>query len=191
MATNAKLLLGLIALAQLASPAASIAAAAPARCAIYAHLSDPDPRGTNVRAGPSASAAVVMRLPHSVKMDGDDYVPEVTIVGFSQGWAQVRDAKFADYGSGADRLLFKGPGWIAGSLLSATLNHMEIRSAPNESAPVVARLMGEDWGPDSVQVLAIEDCIGDYAKVRAKLPGGRQVTGWADGLCSNQVTTCP
>ena len=190
MGMTGKLLLGLTAAAQLT--AASVPAqAAPRACEIHAYLRDPDSAGTNVRAGPSRDAAVVKRLPHSARMDGDDYVPEVTIVGFTQGWAQVKDAKFADYGSGADRMLFKGPGWIAGGLLSATLNHMEIRTAPNESAPVVARLMGEDWGPDSVQVLAIEDCTGYFAKVRAKLPGGRLITGWADGLCSNQVTTCP
>ena len=166
-----------------------VAQAAAARCDIRAYLADPDPAGTNIRSAPSATSAVVARLPR-VQPGDDDFAPEVAITGFTDGWAQVSQAVFADYGEG-EQVLFSGRGWIWGGLLSTTLNRMHIRTAPSENASVVARLMGDDWGPDSALVTAIEDCRGNFAKVTARLPGGRVVKGWTDGVCSNQVTTCP
>lgn len=171
--------------------AGTAAGAATPACEIYAYVGDSDPAGPNVRAAPTPGAAVLKRLPHRAKDDVEDIAPELEITRFQNGWAQVRDVFFGDYGSGRDQPLFKGPGWISGKLLSATLNRIELRSAPRDDAPVVARLLGDDWGPDSVLVTAIEDCLGTYAKIRGRLPNGNEVSGWADGLCSNQVTTCP
>jgi hypothetical protein len=176
-------------LAPLSLMSAPLVAAVPA-CRIHAYLADPDPAGTNVRGGPSRAAPVFQRLPHGQRGD-PDLAPEVTITGFRDGWAEVSEAIFADYGSGPETRLFSGRGWIAGGLLSATLNRPYIRTRPDARAPIVAHLLGEDWGPDSVLVTAIDDCLGVYAKVTATLPNGAIVRGWTDGLCSNQVTTCP
>jgi hypothetical protein len=165
------------------------AQAAEASCEIQAYLADPDTAGTNVRSTPSARSAVVARLPH-VRPGEDGFTPEVTISGFSNGWAEIRQAIFADYGDG-EQSLFAGRGWIWGGLLSATLNHVQLRAAPSEDARVVVRLSGADWGPDSALVTAIEDCRGPFVHVTARLPDGRVVKGWTDGACGNQATTCP
>ncbi len=94
-----------------------------AGCALHARVADPDTAGTNVRAGPSPRAPIVAHLPHERALAADSVVPELDIVDFRDGWAQVRRIRFADYGEG-ETILFAGTGWISGRLLSASLASM-------------------------------------------------------------------
>lgn len=181
---------GLVRTALIASLLLPTAAQAGPACNIQAYTADPDPAGTNVRAGPSKTAPVVVRLPQGTKGD-PQFTPEVVVAEFRDGWAWISRATLVDYDAGTDKVLFRGQGWISGKLLSTALNRPGLHARPDDASPEIVRLMGEDWGADSVQVLSIEDCLGDFVKVVAKLPDGRIFTGWADGVCSNQVTTCP
>lgn len=165
------------------------APAASQSCDIPAWIADRDPAGTNLRAGPSPSARLLQRLPGIKAWRDENFAPEVEISGFSNGWASVRRVYFADYGEGV-RELFRGQGWISGRLLSASLSGAQLHAAPRSDSPVLARFAGEDLSPDAIEVMGIEDCQGDFAKVRVKLPNGATMSGWTRQPCSNQATTC-
>jgi hypothetical protein len=175
-------------IAALAASAGSPAVAA-GSCDIPAWVADRDPKGTNVRVAPSASADVLKRLPAVSAWPDENFAPEVEISGFSNGWAAVRRVYFADYGDGAKEL-FRGKGWISGRLLAASLSGVSLHAAPRSDAPILARFAGEDLSPDAIEVLGIDDCQGDFAKVRVKLPNGSMMSGWTRQPCSNQATTC-
>jgi hypothetical protein len=83
-----------------------------------------------------------------------------------------------------------GRGWISGRLAGATLVSERLRGAPRLDAPIVARMSGENWGPDSVAVKAIHACAGRYVEVTGVPIGGKAVRGWSYSPCSNQLTTC-
>lgn len=167
-----------------ARPACAQPPSAPTSCSVSAHLSDPDPAGTNVRAGPSATARVVAHIPHERAEGGDSFAPELEIVGFARGWAKVRAVRFADYGEG-ETLLFDGPGWISGRLLSSTLTRMPVLRRPVGSADAAGAA-----APDTAVIQSIDDCLGPFAHVVVRLASGRRVVGWTRGLCANQATTC-
>lgn len=154
-----------------------------AGCLIAAHLADPDPAGTNVRAGPSPNAPIVAHLPQHRSIGDDTVAPEVEIVGFVNGWAKVRRVRFADYGAG-ETVLLEGQGWISGKLLSGTLQ-AGLRAGPaSASAPLAIA------DPEEAVVEAIDDCSGQFAHVTVRLGDGRRISGWTNRLCANQVTTC-
>lgn len=154
-----------------------------AGCSIAAHLADPDPAGTNVRAGPSQNAPILAHLPQHRSIGGDAVAPEVAIVGFDHGWAKVRRIRFADYGDG-ETILLEGSGYISGKLLSGTLQ-AGLRAGPDGSSALLA--IAE---PEATVVEAIDDCSGQFAHVSVRLEDGRRVSGWTIRLCANQVTTC-
>jgi len=159
-----------------------------ARCNLEAYVADRDPAGTNIRSEPNAGSRVLARLSH-LEEQGEDYGAQVTILEIRDGWARIDRAWFADYGSGG-RTLFQGRGWIATSLLGFTINTDALKAAPSPKAPIVFAMTGHGWGPDSVTVSRIFDCSGSFARLAVRTPDGRHGTGWANGLCGNQVTTC-
>lgn len=166
-----------------------------AKCTAHGYLNDKDPKGTNVRAGPSAKAAVIGRLPPPTKMqDGDEIVAvEVEIAGAKDGWLLIRKA---------DRGSFKGTGWVFGGLMSGTLGGSQLLASPSDSANVVASLQytGDTGvGPDSFEVLQVHGCQGAYVDVTIRLapsltpyPGlpPQPMRGWVRKMCSTQLTTC-
>ncbi len=155
-----------------------------AACLLHADVADPDPAGTNIRSGPSPTAPILARLPHARAMGGDSVAPELDVIGFEHGWAQVRRVHFADYGQG-ETMLFAGSGWIAGRLLSAQLVGM-----PVATAAAVRTSAAASPGVDGAVITAIDDCDGRLAHVVARLADGRRIEGWTGDLCANQVTTC-
>lgn len=165
--------------------------AAGSLCSFTAHAWDPDPSGTNVRAEPNASAPILAVLPQEVGEEEAAFSPEFDVVGFSKGWFLIENVAVDQYGDGPARVIFDGPGWISARLVAFTINDASVRSAPDESADVVAELLGGDWGPESVIVQAVHDCHGPFAEVTLETPDGDNYRGWVTGLCGNQVTTCP
>ena len=159
------------------------------RCTLQAYVSDNDPGGTNVRAAPDAGSRVVARLYRHAE-EGEDYGAQISIVEMRDGWARIDRAWFADYGSGG-KALFKGSGWVSARLIGIAANANALRNAPATDAPVILKLTGKGWGPDSVAISQLIDCRGDFAKIAVRTPDGHQATGWADHMCGNQVTTCP
>lgn len=185
-----------LALSALPVRAAQLDTAGASRCSTHAYLNDPDPKGTNVRAAPSAKAPVVGRLPPRAPMEdapSEIVGVEFEIVGSKDGWLLVRDP---------DRGAFKGPGWIFGGLVSGTLGGAKLLAAPAGNAKVVASLqhLGETAiGADSFEVLQVHACQGHYVDVTVRLapsiepyPGlpKQPMRGWVAKMCSTQLTTC-
>jgi len=167
---------------------------APTACSISGWSADPDPAGLNVRAGPSASAKILGRIPPARAQASDTYGAEFDIIGSQGGWLLIRKARFADYGDGkGDSAVFSGPGWVFADKVRFLINAPELRIAPREQAPTVARLSSADGssGPDSAVIDHVYGCSGAFADVAAHTPGKPSKRGWATRICSNQVTTCP
>jgi hypothetical protein len=179
-------------------PAAAVAAtvdtAGAAACALSGWSSDPDPAGLNIRAAPRADAEIVGRVPPPEEQAGDSYAAEFRIIGSRNGWFLINGAKFRDYGGDkGERMLFGGPGWVFGDKVRFLINRAEVRGAPAENAPILARLRTPDGtgGPDSATIDHVFGCSGAFAEATVHMEGQRQVRGWVTGICSNQVTTCP
>jgi hypothetical protein len=163
-------------------------------CAISGWSNDPDPAGLNVRAAPSKDARVVGRIPPSRAQAGDTYSAEFDVIGSRDGWLLIRNAHFADYGDGkGDRVVLAGPGWVFADKVRFLINSVDLRGAANAHAPVVAKLSARDGasGPDSANIDHVYGCAGPFAEVAVHMEHQSPIRGWATGICSNQVTTCP
>lgn len=184
---------------------AAAAAAQPVRtegavaCAIEGYGSDRDPAGTNVRAAPHAGAAVIGRLP---PMQEDEELsetvgPTISVIGSRDGWFLIRRAQPQPPAGGAapPRPGFVGTGWVAANLVRFTMNGQALRASPRQGAQSVLALSGTSregaFSADSVAIERVHGCQGAFAEVSVRRPDGRRARGWADRLCSNQVTTCP
>jgi len=182
--------------AMTAAKAADIDTAGATRCAMSGWSQDKDPAGLNVRAAPRADAAIVATLPPERRQGHDSYAVEFRIVGSRDGWLLIEKAKIVDYENGkGDRTIFAGRGWVSGAKVGFEINDAELRAAPRDDAPVVARLYDNSdpagsFGPDSAVVDRVFGCDGDYADVLLHMPKGKPMRGWATRICSNQVTTC-
>jgi hypothetical protein len=163
-------------------------------CAITGWSSDRDPAGLNVRAAPSKDARVIGRIPAARDQAGDTYSAEFDIVGSQGGWLLIRNAHFADYGGGkGDQVVFAGPGWVFADKVRFLINSIDLHSAASAESSVVARLTNADHssGPDSANIDHVYGCAGPFTDIAAHMTGKPSTRGWATGICSNQVTTCP
>jgi hypothetical protein len=163
-------------------------------CSVGGWTNDPDPKGLNLRAEPSAKSRVVARLPHLAS----PYGIEFRIVGFKDGWFLIEKAENPDYEQTApkDQTIYGGRGWVSGTLITSSVASGDLRSSPRADAGVVLKLSGrlqdESYGPDSVKILRMIACQGGWTQVEVEDPPTRtRHTGWVERLCSNQVTTCP
>jgi len=182
----------LLAAAVASSP---VAAASDAVCSIRGYNADKDMTGTNIRSAPDAKAPVIFRLRPEIETE-DNYGSEFEVIGSKNGWLLIRNAELGAYGDGAGKIVFKGPGWISGSLVGFTINDSNMRSAPSSNAKVIARLEGDNgeggvWGPDSFGVTRVYGCSGNFADVSGVTPTKKTYRGWVTKLCANQRTTCP
>lgn len=141
-------------------------------CHVSAFVTDRDPNGINVRAGPSASARVLRAVSNR-----DAAVVEVS--GHAGGWFRVSRIVNAEDGSE----LYRGEGWVSGSLLGLAVANADPRlyEAPSTRSRVIASLE-----PDMSELRLI-GCSGDWVRVRS----GRH-EGWLSrgGQCSSPLTTC-
>ena len=163
-------------------------------CAITGWSGDPDPAGLNVRAAPNKDAKVIGRIPAARDQAGDTYSAEFDIVGSRDGWLLIRNAHFADYGGGkGDQVVFVGPGWVFADKVRFLINSIDLHRSPGADAPVVAKLSarGGASGPDSANIDHVYGCSGAFAEIAVHMEHQSPTRGWATGICSNQVTTCP
>ncbi len=182
------------AVASSAGAAQPVQTAGAIACAISGWSSDADPAGLNVRAAPNKDARVIGRLPPERAQAGDTYSAEFDIVGSRDGWLLIRNAHFADYGDGkGDKAVFAGPGWVFADKVRFMINSIDLHRAPSADAPVVARLSARDGasGPDSASIDHVYGCSGEFADGAVHMEHQSPTRGWAGGICSNQVTTCP
>jgi hypothetical protein len=177
-----------------AGNAATVDTVGVAACALSGWSNDPDPAGLNIRAAPRADAEIIGRVPPPQEQAGDSYSAEFSIIGSRNGWFLIQSVKFRDYGSGkGERALFAGPGWVFADKVRFLINRAEVRGAPAETAPVLAKLRTPNGtsGPDSANIDHVFGCSGAFAEATVHMEGQRQTRGWVTGICSNQVTTCP
>jgi hypothetical protein len=153
-------------------------------CQLSGWSNDTDPAGLNIRSGPSGTASVIARLKQRPENANGDS-PEFHILGFKDGWFLIEGANYGSYGDPPPKVPpYGGAGWVHGSKLGGELTGAgdTLRTAPDPSAPILARA---DVG-ESIAVKALIACQGSWVKISSSLGAG-----WAPGLCSNQVTTCP
>ena len=170
------------------------------QCTLEGFLTDTDPKGTNLRSAPRADAPVIGHLPPQFKLEGGDVTvgAEFEIVGSKNGWLLIRNADVTPQNE--DLKIFPGPAWLSGRLAGFTIGSLELRAAPADDAPVVAKLMGElpdgsGYGADLFKVLQVHSCQGHFAEVTILAapdidPHAKPLRGWVGHVCSTQLTTC-
>jgi SH3-like domain-containing protein len=146
-------------------------------CDLSAYVTDPDPKGANVRSGPNKTAPVVKTLPSASET-------VVKITGYSGGWFEISRAETV---GDDEKVVFEGRGWVHSSLLGLSVGNNgfgppALYAAPSKQSRVLKRLKPDE---DAVKLVACKD---DWAKVQF---GG--LTGWlsSEGQCANPLTTCP
>jgi hypothetical protein len=186
-----------LALALFVLPVAAHAQTGVIKCDLEAYANDHDPKGTNLREGPSVTAPVIGHLPplHADAEAQTDIGAEFVIVGSKNGWLEIEDATDGPFNE-KPTYRFKGPAWISGTLVDFTIGSNKMYSAPSYKSPVVTALSGDDadgaWGPDSFIVKRVYGCSGHFADISGVTPTKIKKTyrGWVGRTCSNQVTTC-
>jgi hypothetical protein len=178
-----------------AAASAPVVTTSDAVCSVRGYNADKDMTGTNIRSAPDANAPVIFRLMPEKEPD-DNYGSEFEVIGSKNGWLLIRNAELGAYGDGNPKIVFKGPGWIAGSLVGFTINDPNMRSAPSPTAKVITQLAGDNgaggiWGPDSFGINRVYGCSGEFADVSGVTPVKKNYRGWVTKLCANQRTTCP
>ncbi|MCG7392148.1 SH3 domain-containing protein [Microvirga sp. ACRRW] len=163
-------------------------------CWLNAYSDDSDPKGTNIRAAPSRNAPVIGTIPQKRAEAGTEIGPEFQVIGSTDGWLLIRQAIWRGY-ERDEKLLFKGPGWIAAGLVSFSVEDPLLRAEPHMNARTIMELTSaqdaeSSWGPDSVIIKRAHRCSGSFVEVDLETPDGRKARGWANGACANQVTTC-
>jgi uncharacterized protein YraI len=169
-----------VAPAQAAGPAPQVVA-----CDATVFVSDDDPAGLNVRAGPGTGAAVIARLREATW---------VHVSGSDGAWMRI-DRAIIDDGEGAEgRVEFSGEGWVYGPLLGVEGaggddgEGTSVRAGPSADAGKVGLIQPDD-GEATVQ-----GCRGQWLQLehRSYANPGTVVRGWSrhDETCVNPNTVC-
>ncbi len=173
-------------------------------CNLYAWSTDNDPKGLNVRAGPSMSAKTLGIAPAPRKPAGKakeehgdgPFRSDFTIIGYKDGWFLVKDirAPGVSYNASYPKSLpqpYKGRGWVSATLVGASQGETDGRDgllydAPHGDARYRAAT-DEDNKPygygSQPRILA---CSGSWTFVESK-SGSR---GWTREMCGNYLQGC-
>ena len=154
----------------------TISAASPALaqpCDFMAATGDAQYTATNVRAAPSPSANVLLKIDATAPF-------EVHVTGRQGNWYRIDRVIDAEQ----DKQMFRGAAWIHRSqlVLSVAGGDHRLYARPSKKSPVVMRLT-----PDG-NLIDVIDCKGRWVKAIVD----KQATGWMapDAQCSNPMTTC-
>lgn len=165
------------------------------KCDIVGFSTDRDPNGTNVRSAPRVSSVVIGHLA-ALQYPGNDPRAGIMvgqafrIAGSKDGWLLIADVEPFEDRQGRPVNGFVGPGWVSGALVGVQLGAQTLRAAPRHDAPILARLVGDSWGPDSAAVTVVHGCQDKYVEVTATPHGGKPLRGWSWLPCASQLTTC-
>jgi hypothetical protein len=198
------------------SDAVAPAPAGQVACAFGAFVSETDPEGLNVRAGPGTAHKVLGTLP-PVKLSTDDppvrAMVEVEVTAGANGWFRIGKARDNEaLTEAAERPMFKGSGWVSGRKLTVKSQADTGRQRPDGKAPAV--LIGREGVSFDADVFIrtgrLIGCSGKWVLVEyGPLPANSDVLpaleirpaakanaeagrfrAWLDRICAMQETSC-
>ncbi|OQW93247.1 MAG: hypothetical protein BWK79_12150 [Beggiatoa sp. IS2] len=155
-------------------------------CDGLAYITDPDPKGLNVRSGPGNDypiIAVVPKHPRGSEADGYDNIV-VTLTAANDQWLLITNAEVDKGEIGEGETVFDGKGWVYAPLLgiSTRLREANLYAEPSQQASVLGKI------PAKTQQIKLLDCADDWVKVEYM----DKLTGWmapAD-KCTTLVGDC-
>lgn len=158
-------------------------------CSFGAFVTDYDPAGLNVRAGPDIGSPVVGTLPPPAVSDDDPPLVafvEVEVFAAQGGWFRIRNARDNQQLAPPGRSVFKGAGWVSGRHLSVKSQAPVGRDvASARGRPVRAAV---DFDSEAfVRSARIQDCVGQWVLVSNP---EHRFRGWLNRICANQETSC-
>ncbi len=175
-----------------ANPAEVYHVPAGTACAIRGGWStDGDPAGLNVRAGPSADAPIIGRLPPAEYSPDFDRVMAVSfdVIETRDGWFRIANAYRGRDSLAAPSTLPSG--WISGRHVGFALQTDKAFVSPDPgSAVVAAAWMDSDGALRLFEYRHPTECRGEW--VRLNVTGHDRVEreAWARGVCNSQETSC-
>lgn len=182
---------------------------------ITGFLTDADPAGRIIRAGPSRTAREIGRIPPPVATP--DYAAwpyQFEIIGSQNGWLEITDIQFdTTRGATPPPRVFPARGWIAaGAVRLGAVQSRLAFARPTHSAPVLIDTRPNDLSFDELGMRRIIACSDNWvladwnATTSADGPNPqRSVTyrreavvarspvvlrGWTTGICNIIETTC-
>ena len=145
-------------------------------CSTGGWSADHDPKGLNLRSGPSSAAKVVATLPGP----RGGYGIEFRIVGFEDGWFLIEHAEDPDYDdkAPAGQTVYAGRGWVSGRLVTSSIAAgSDLMASPHYDAATILTLSGEtggvSYGADSVPIKRILGCREGWTRVEVEDPPTR------------------
>lgn len=172
------------------APARAQAAAPASACSFSGWSGDLDPRGLNVRAGPTANERVLGVLPPP-EAHPDNETPfgaTFDVVESRNGWFRIGNARrWSEQGSGPSTL---PEGWISGRYLAFQLMTDKVFAEPRPDAPVVLTSWDEGGTLTQFRYRSPTECRGEWVRLTVVGRDGRERQGWARGICGIQETTC-
>lgn len=158
------------------------------RCRLDGWASDPARVGVEVRAGPSADARVVGRLPPP-EMDGEDpFGVSFRVVEARDGWFRIRRPYTWSQGQNPPFTLPEG--WIEGRSLDFALQTDKAFEAPDPRSAVIATTWRASDGDHMFDYRLASDCRGEWVRLLVTGHDRRERPAWVRGVCGNQATTC-
>lgn len=152
----------------------SAAQAAETACNVTVDITDPDPRGLNVRAAPGGKVIATL-------VDKADWI-ELHVVGQSGDWYAIDRARQIDNNRmGDDIVMWKGRGYVHRSTvgLSGLQQGATIYFDHDVKSRAVVRSAAGD------QATTLLGCWNEFYHVKIE-----KGVGWTKGVCTNENTTC-
>ncbi len=165
------------------------------KCDLHGFSTDTDPKGTNIRSAPDANAPIIGHIPSIASLGpASNANAQFDVLGSKNGWLLIQNVDNGGDPTATPKTFFKGQGWISGALAGFAVGTNELRSAPSNDAPIVAKLVdAEGHGPDTYGVKRVNACSGKFADItilKTISKTAKPIRGWAGHVCQDQLTTC-
>jgi len=161
-----------------AAPPAIVVPADTVKCDVRIVVTDPDPKGLNIRAEPKVAPGNIVGV---LKPDGE--WTTVHAAGQQGDWFLIDGAEMVDDNApGGMRPAFKGRGWVHKSKVGGLeIEPRDVLEAPRDGAKSLMK------GGDTTRTvnLKVMGCQGKFVQLQ-----GGNIKGWASRYCTNQRTTC-
>lgn len=159
------------------------------RCRFEGWADDANMAGVEVRAGPSATARLVGRLPPPVTDGEYAFGVGFRVVEARNGWFRIQAPRpWSEDETPPPANL--PTGWIEGRSLDFALQTDKAFAAPNPRAAVVATSWQASDGAHTFDYRLPSDCRGEWVRLLVTGHDRREQVAWARGVCGIQTTTC-